>query len=82
METVEFSQADQFRSPQKANQLGRGPVVAQPLRLDDLAAQHGVKELPPIATALMALDHVEIQDAQRRDLHQTCWEKMGTDWIL
>ena len=81
MESVAFSQADQLRSPQKANQLGRGPVVAQALRLDALAAQHGVKELPPIATALMALDHVEIQTAQRRDLHQT-WEKMGTDWIL
>ena len=68
----------QLRSPQKANQLGRGPIVAQPLRLDDFTAQHGVKELPPVATALMALDHVEIQTAQRRDLHQTWekWEKM------
>ena len=56
--------------PQEAQELGGGPIVGQGLRADALRGQRGLKEPPAEAAPLVALHHVEVQDAERADLHQ------------
>mmetsp|Transcript_102413 Transcript_102413/g.298637 ORF Transcript_102413/g.298637 Transcript_102413/m.298637 type:complete len:305 (-) Transcript_102413:123-1037(-) len=64
----EPGEAEVFRK--EGLQLGRGPVVRELCCMQPLAAQHGVKELSAVATALATLMDVKIQGANGIDLAQ------------
>eukprot|EP00964_Phaeocystis_antarctica_P121913 scaffold85587_cov42-Phaeocystis_antarctica.AAC.4 len=53
---------------QESDQLGRRPVVSQRRRVGALVRQHVAEERRADAAALAALVHVEVEDAERRDL--------------
>jgi hypothetical protein len=54
---------------QKAEELGRGPVVAQRCRVDALVQPHELEKSLAFAGALERFTHVEIEHAQRAQLH-------------